>query len=343
MQFLRPDNRRSSLQPTDPPLPVAPESYARALEQVNYHRMMQDMPFVAMGGNPAAQLHADNCLKAGFVSQWDLEGLKPYMRHSLQGGCHPSVTFAWQGGDPNPSGITDLDSQVESGIGQLFNVVGHRAALLDPLHRKLNIGIAWNRRQVILVLEFQGDYVEFDALPRISGGHIRFSGSVRNRVRLRGEDDLGVQIWYDPLPGPLTAGQLLRVNAYDHGVIVAALRRPLPAGHYWQEDAGLLEVSRCAGPEEIPPDAPVPSTQAELDALMQEAYFRNEVIWKEQAPFQWITCGSWNVGSEGFAVEADISRVVQAKGPGVYTLALWAPMDGRDGPVEVARYSMFVA
>ncbi|MDE2779311.1 MAG: hypothetical protein OXI91_06515 [Chloroflexota bacterium] len=342
MQFLRPDNRRSPLTPTESPLPVAHESCERALELVNYHRMMQDEPFLAMGANPAAQLHADNCLKNGHVSQWDLEGLKPYMRHSLQGGCHPSATFAWQGGDPDPSGITDLESRIESGIGQLFNVVGHRPALLDPLHRKANIGIAWNRRQAILVLEFQGDYVEFDALPRISGGNIRFSGSVKNRVRLREEDDLGVQIWYDPLPGPLTTGQLLRVNAYDHGVIVAALRRPLPAGQFWQEDSGLLEVSRCTGPEEIPPDAPVPSNQAELDALVREAWYRNEVVWREQAPFQWITCGNWNVGPEGFAVEADISPVLQAKGPGVYTLALWAPMDGRDGPVEVARYSMFV-
>ena len=343
MQFLQPYNRRSPLQPTVPPLPVAQGFYDRALELVNYHRMMQDMPFVAMGSNPAAQMHADNCLKAGLLSQWDLEGLKPYMRHSLQGGYHPNITLSCQGGDPNPAGITDLEAQIEAGIGQLFNVMGNREALLDPFHRKANIGIAWNRHSFMVVLELQGDYVELDPMPGINGGNIWFSGSVKNRVRLRGEGDLDVQIWYDPLPRALTMGQLLRVNAYDRGVLVAALRRQLSPGYYWTEDSGTAEISRCAGPDEIPPDAPVPSSQAELNALVQDAYYRNEVPWSERVQFQWITCSRWDVDSERFAVEADISRVVGEKGPGVYTLALWAPMEKRDGPVEIARYSMFVS
>ena len=342
MQFRRINSQGSPLSPNVPPLPVPQEVYGRALERANYHRMMQDMPYLAMGNNPAAQMHADNCLKNGLISQWDLEGLKPYMRHSIQRGYHPNVTFACQGGNPNPAGITDVAAEIESGVDRLFNVMGHREALLDPFHRKANIGIARNRHTFMLILEFQGDYVDFDDLPSISGGVIRFSGSFKNRVRLRGDDDLGVQIWYDPLPRVVTMGQLLRVNAYDQGVIVAALRRPLAPGRNWLEESGTAEVSRCAGPEEIPPDAPVPSDQAELNALMEEAYYRNEVRWIEEVTFDWVTCSRWSVDTERFVVEADIGQVLSKKGPGVYTLTLMAPMDRVDGPAEIARYSILI-
>ena len=145
-----------------------------------------------------------------------------------------------------------------AGINSLFSIMGFRRNLLDHLYRGVNIGMAWNRNHFVLILDYEGDYVEYDQLPTITGNILRCSGRVKNRARLQGEDDLAVDIWYDPLPQPLTVGQLLRVNAYDYGTIVASLRRPLSGGYQWTEDWGSIVVEGLTQPEAIPANAPVP-------------------------------------------------------------------------------------
>lgn len=330
----------SPFAPNVPPLPVGLESYDRALELVNYFRMQGNAPFVDMGRFPAAQQHADYCLATGIASHWDLDGLKPYMRYSQAGGAQTTAAFWWN--QTEPAGITDLELMIEEGITWIFETMGHRRVALESLYRSANIGIAWNRYNFVLAVELEGDYVDFERLPSIANNVLTFAGVVKNGVRLRSEDDLSASVWYDPLPRPTTVGQLLRVNAHDHGVIAAGLRRPLSGGRYWTEDWGTLTIERHAAPEEFPANSPVPSNPDEINSLRQEAYFRNEQPRRVRVSYPWITCSRWDVSPEGFAVTADIGSVRRENGPGVYTLALWAPMDGKDGPVNIARYSMFV-
>ena len=331
----------SPFRPSVPPLPVGAEYYERALELVNYFRMEGNASFVEMGRIPAAQRHADNCLALGMVSQWDLEGLKPYMRYSLAGGYQASAAFTW--GKAEPEGITDLELMIEDGVTWIFETMGNRRMVLDSLYRKANIGIAWNRHNFVLVVELEGDYVEFDRLPAIANHVLAFGGRVKNGVRIRNGADLSADLRYDPLPKPATVGQLLRVNAYDSGVIIASLRRPPPAGQYWVENWGNLTVERHTAPQDFPSGSPVPSNPVEVQALMQEAYHRNERPRRVQVAYPWITCSRWDVSAEGFAVSADIGSVRRENGPGVYSLMLWAPVEGRDGPVNIAGYAMFVS
>ncbi len=339
---MRPRQRgdNSPFRPSVPSLPVGPEYYDRALELVNYFRMEGNAPFVEMGCIPAAQQHADYCLATGVASHWDLDGFKPYMRYSRAGGCQATAAFWWN--QPKPEGITDLELLIEDGMTWMFEITGHRRVALDSLYRKANIGIAWNRYNFVLAVELEGDYVEFDRLPAIANNVLTFSGRIKNGVRLWGENDLSADLWYDPLPRPVTAGQLMRVNAHDYGYIIASLRRPPPAGQYWLEDWSNLTVERHTAPEDFPANSPVPSNPEEIVSLRQEAYYRNERPRRVQVTYPWITCSRWDVSAEGFAVTADIGSVRRENGPGVYTLSLWAPMEGRDGPVNISRYSMLV-
>ena len=81
---------------------------------------------------------------------------------------------------------------------------GHRDNLLRPYWRKVNIGLAWNRVTTTMYQHFEGDYVEYDQLPTLNGNTLTFSGQLQNEAYFGGRDSLGVQIYYDPPPHPLT-------------------------------------------------------------------------------------------------------------------------------------------
>ena len=56
------------------------------LEMINEQRRLASVPPLRLGDNKAAQLHAEAMRDDCFVSHWDTDGLKPYMRYSLTGG-----------------------------------------------------------------------------------------------------------------------------------------------------------------------------------------------------------------------------------------------------------------
>ena len=103
-------------------------------------------------------------------------------------------------------------------------------------HRKVNIGLAWDRYNFSLVQHFEGDYVQYDRLPEIANGVLRLSGTTRNGVTFRSDEDLGVQIYFDPSPRALTPGQVSRTYCYDQGRLIGALRPPLSGDWYYDED-----------------------------------------------------------------------------------------------------------
>ena len=55
---------------------------------------------------------------------------------------------------------------------------GHRRNILDRWHKKVNIGLAWDRFNFSAIQE--GDYVEYDLLPEITKGKLSFSGHTKN-------------------------------------------------------------------------------------------------------------------------------------------------------------------
>ena len=54
----------------------------------------------------------------------------------------------------------------------------------------------------------------------------------------------------------------------------------------------------------------------------------------------WITTNEWSVTNDSFAVSADISDLLDQYGNGVYTILLWAVINGEQSPIS--EYSIFI-
>lgn len=136
------------------------------LSLINAEREKAGVGAVTLGDNIAAQLHAEASLDNCFSSHWGIEGLKPYMRYSLAGG--------YQSNGENGSGLDycikasdgyrangSIEQEIRQTMGGWMSSPGHRQNILDPGHKRVNIGIAWDRYNTAIYQHFEGDYVEF--------------------------------------------------------------------------------------------------------------------------------------------------------------------------------------
>ena len=105
-----------------------------------------------------------------------------------------------------------------------------RRNILDKYHKKVDIGMAWDRYKFLAYQHFEGDYVEYEELPAIENGRLSFSGAARDGVRFGEKTDMSVQVYHDPPPHNLTRGQVSRTYCYRLGVQVASLRPPVERG-----------------------------------------------------------------------------------------------------------------
>lgn len=314
------------------------------LELINAERKKAGAASVSLGDNVAAQLHAEASLDNCFTSHWGLDGLKPYMRYSLAGG--------YQSNGENGSGLgycikaSDgyrangaIEYEIEGTMADWMNSPGHRRTLLDPHHRKVNIGIAWDRYNTAMYQHFEGDYVEYGRLPSITNGVLSLSGKAGNGVKFGQEKDLGIQIYYDPPPHRLTRGQTARTYCYDNGRHVAELRWPLTGGYYWPTDVFTTTYAPCPSPYDVPASAPAPSSPEEALQFRQQVYLANQSRQVQTITIPAITASEWTASGTTFAVRADISSILERYGDGVYSLMVWGKIGGED--VVISQYSLF--
>ena len=212
---------------------------------------------------------------------------------------------------------------------------------MDKWYRKVNIGLSWTSRSFVAIQHFEGDLVEYQRLPSLAKGRLSFVGTIRNSIKLSSDDALSVDVWFDPMPKQLALGQLIRTNAYDAGTIVASIRRPLPVGYLWPNDRGSSDVRNLARPEDFAPNSPVPTSIVERSAILSDAYENNKVVFSSLVTYPLITANYWRLGQESFFVSADVRTVLDAHGPGVYSILLWAPFAGTDEKVNISHYSVF--
>ena len=329
--------------------PVSPdqrhiEEKRYMLELINAERKKAGAGTVTLGENIAAQLHAESALENCFSSHWGIDGLKPYMRYSLAGG--------YQSNGENGSGLdycikasdgyasnSGIRQEIKDTMDGWMNSPGHRRNLLDPHHKKVNIGIAWDRYNTAMNQHFEGDYVEYDRLPTISNGVLSFSGTTKNGARFSQEKDLGVQIYFDPPPHELSRGQVARTYCYDSGLRVAALRWPLTGGYRWTSDTYTTTHDPCPSPYDVPASAPPPRSPNEAHQSWQEAYNASQSRPTQSITVPWITAAEWTANGTSFAVRADISGELDRHGDGVYSLMLWGKRGGED--IVISQYSIF--
>ena len=161
-------------------------------------------------------------LKDNYVGHWDTNGYKPYMRYTLAGGkgC-VAENCVWQGVTDNTSPI-DIKSFLKDMEYSLMNNDsssnwGHRDNILDPLHNKVSIGIAYDYSNVYLVQDFENDYVSWNTLS-YNSNHVTLQGEILKQ----NSTIQSVSIFYDK-PQNLTAAQLNSApynDGYDPGEYV---------------------------------------------------------------------------------------------------------------------------
>ncbi|MBN1368043.1 MAG: CAP domain-containing protein [Dehalococcoidales bacterium] len=216
------------------------------LDLINKDRRDNGLSPVTLGSNTAAQEHAENMLANYYISHWDTDGLKPYMRYTLAGGvsieAENSAYHGWYDIDEDAERYEIIDP--EEILKQLqYNMVfddadsnwGHRDTILDKMSKKVNIGIAYDKHRLALVQQFEGDYITFTQLPAVVNGKLFISGSL-NSGKL-----YSVHVYYDSLPESLNQQQLLdKPKYYDLGEEIGYIIPP----KYKMEDIDYVNASK---------------------------------------------------------------------------------------------------
>ena len=316
---------------------------AYMLELINAERSAAGLDPVIQGDNPAAQTHADSMLDGCFSSHWGLDGLKPHMRYSLAGGYQSSAE--------NVSGLsycikpwenyvgTSLERDIREAMEGFMQSPGHRDNVLDPHHARVNLGLAWDDYNVMVVQHYEYDYAIFEEPPAIRDGILSFSGTALNGAGFRHTGDMAVQIYYDPPPRNLTAGQVARTFCYDYGLVVAALVAPPPPGSYYLTDSYQEAITPCPDPYDVPADAPAPASPEQAQSVWRQSYLASTSTPATMWTVPYHTATGWMVSGGDFAVEADIRSLLRAYGSGVYTIVVWGIAGGEE--VAVAERSVF--
>ena len=194
-----------------------------------------------LGNNSAAQIHAQDMFDNYYLSHWGTDGLKPYVRYTLDGGINyegeNSAYSGWYDRSVDPRRYATIDPRAE--LKQLeYQMMyddaesnwGHRDNILNKWHKRVNIGISYDTRRLTLVEQFEGDYVQFTTPPALDSGLL----SVQGNITLGTLDS--VAVFYDPLPQPMTQSDLLGgPRSYSLGTRAATIVPPPPPGYYYSQ------------------------------------------------------------------------------------------------------------
>ena len=348
--------RPTPIPPTVTPLPPTPtptyipphlrhmEYKEYMLELINLERARAGVGPVTLGTNNAVQLKAESAIENCAGSHWGLDGLKPYMRYSLAGGYQSNAengsgSHYCYGDSDRVRKIEDIKNEVREAMRGWMDSPGHRRNLLKATHRKVNIGLAWDRYNTAAYQHFEGDYIEYSSVPSLRDGRLALQGVLRNGATLIDDDDLGIQVFYDPPPHALTRGQLARTYCYSNGLYVASLRQPLPPNWFYRTHQFTITTKPCVDPYDVPSDAKPPRTPSEAMSIFEESYSASNSRPSTTNTVPWITAIAWRQNTNSFEVSADIGQVLNKYGPGVYTVMVWAQLLGGDG--VVSQYSIF--
>ena len=309
------------------------------LELINEARRAAGLVEVVLDDNPTAQLHAEDMRANCFGGHWGSDGKKPYMRYTLNGGTHNSAENASGSSycppDPSRYAYAPLYGRVARAHEGLMNSPDHRDNLLRAGHRKVGLGFAYQRPNLWVAQLFTSDHIEYVQLPSIEEGVLTFGYRLTN-----GATDLEfpAYVHFDPPPHDLARGQLMRTYCYSSGQRIAGILPQLSGGRSWAEDNFVTKLSGCADPYAVAPDASVPTGYEDpLFSFQPTAVPDGE---RASTVAEWITSEVLPLDGGGYSVRSDISHLVAHYGPGVYTLIMFAVVDGES--VQVSEYSIFV-
>lgn len=339
--------------PIPPPLPstgsgldddVLIELRQQMLDLINAARREHGLIEVVLDDNPTAQMHAEDARANCFSGHWGSNGMKPYMRYTLNGGIHYSGENVsgndYCPSDPHRYREERLESEVIDAHQGLMRSPGHRRNILDPAHRKVGLGFAYEKPNLWVVQLFTSNHIEFTLSPRIEGGQLEFAYRLVNGAVEDDDYPPSAAVFFDRLPHNLTRGQLARTACYSLDRRIAAIRPPAGPNSYWTEDYSEDELTTCPDPYQVHPSAEPPVSYDDASRIHDEAKAADFNATPQSVVFPWITSSVEALPIGGYHVITDLSEQIAQFGPGVYTLAMWADVNGESA--QVAEYSIFV-
>lgn len=311
-----------------------------SLTVINKDRADFGLSPVSLSTIPSGQQHADSMMFFGYFSHWDTQGYKPYMRYTMLGGrgsvaenvameyCMSSSQIYSYASEITPTNCTikTIENALNDSEWQMmYNDAsccqnGHRDNILDPLHDRVSIGIAYNVTSdaVFLVEDFENDYLNFTTLT-IETSTITMSGNVINSADLTpwppntGYSGATISVYFDPVPQSISVGvgatQLESLSCFSGPVSCVS---PVPCitpppgqsstcENYWGSyDPGTF-VGEVFGPC---PAGYICSGELQGGGT---AYYAN----------------TWQTSGSTFNIQFGISSIIQQNGNGVYTFYLY--------------------
>ena len=192
---------------------------------------MHGLEPVVLGENTAAQLHAEDMVAGRYIGHWWLDGRKPYMVYSQTNGTsYVSENVARTGFSEAEFNELCMVENVSCDrvnppvdIQRLHHAMvyddaesdwGHRDNILNPGHRKVNIGIAYVDHFLAFVQHFEGGDVTAPQPPSITGSTLKIRADLN-------VDDVAIFptliIHHEPLPTEKTGEEIGQFMSYCVG------------------------------------------------------------------------------------------------------------------------------
>lgn len=294
------------------------------LDLINTDRISNGLEPVKLGGNLAAQLHAEELFRNGFLGHWGLDGLKPYMRYTLAGGTGAEGENVSGSNEPRLPGVRYAKTPIRDSLREaqegLMSSPGHRQNILDPWHQRVNLGIACDDVSCTVAQQFEHNYIQWNRVPSMEGGLLAFGGRMLGGFAYSSTD-----VWYDPLPKPLQANQIRATYCYSLDTPVVFIREPAPPGSFYPTNITSFSWSSCLDPRDVNPTAPPPQVKAALPKV---------------GLVPWADPDTYKIQGTAFDVVVDMSPYLAQYGDGVYTVVIWG--DQANESVALTNYSIFV-
>ena len=313
----------ASLAGVAPPRSAHAVTYADyMLHLINIERRKADVDPVVLGDNGAAQRHADMMIRFCHAGHWGIDGLDPHMRYSLAGGYQRNAentvarNACYLDATRQGMGITrgSIVPAIHTFVMGLMESPGHKRTMLDKWHKKVNIGLSWDAHNIACVNQFEGDYVHFSKIPAIEDGRLFMVGRAKNGISLANAASFIVWITYDPPPGMLTLGQLIRAGKFSGGSTVGYVVSPNV-----RATIGDASEDNCPTPYDFSEDVLPPILSSDVSAIVDQQVKECERV-SITAPT--LHAYEWKTGNDAFVVDADISPLLSKWGSGIYTIML---------------------
>ena len=320
------------------------EELARARQQmlclINAGRLEAELNAVVLDDNPSAQLHANDMRENCFSSLWGIDGSDPTVRNNRGGGTDGIFPYVVGSGYcPGPGDLHEYERHtIADKVVSCYGLLSHIFDVQDLSYKKVAIGLSYEHPNLWVEVVFMTDHLRYLEAPRIDGGVLTFAYQLTNGAQ-DGEDPPNAFVHYSPPLMRLQPGQLARTYASTIGQRIAGIRPPAGADEYWLEDEFEVEVNACPHPYELDQELEPPGSYKADSALHTEA----RVLCVQEptlAMASWITSGVETLPGGGYRVTTDIQDLVSQFGAGIYTLQIWAVVEGTEVPVS--EYAIFV-